>query len=60
VIPVIIAALAVWLLLSGLHLGVFAWPGKLAMFLVIFAAIRWLMRLLWNLARGGGPMGGRR
>ena len=60
VIPVLIAALAAWLLLSGLHLGVFAWPGRLALFLAIFAAIRWLMRLLWNLGRGGGAMGGRR
>ena len=60
VLPVIIAALAAWLLLSGLHLGLFAWPGRLALFLVIFAAIRWLMRFLWNLGRGGGPMGGGR
>jgi Domain of unknown function (DUF1707) len=60
VIQVIIAALAAWLLLSGLHLGMFAWPGGLALFLVIFAAIRWLMRLLWNLGRAGGPMGGGR
>ena len=51
VIPVILAALAAWLLVSDLQL--FAWPGKLALFLMIFAAIRWLMRLLWNLGRGG-------
>ena len=55
-IPVIIAALATWLLLSGVHLGLFAWPGRLALFLMIFAAIRWLMRFLWGLGRGGGPM----
>jgi hypothetical protein len=24
---------------------------------VIFAAIRWLMRFLWSLGRGGAPMG---
>jgi len=54
VLPVVIAVLAAWLLASGLQLGVFAWPGRLALFLVIFAAIRWLMRLLWNLGRGGG------
>jgi hypothetical protein len=60
VIPVIIAALAAWLLVAGLHLPVFAWPGGLALFLVIFTAIRWLVRLLWNLGRGGGPMGGGR
>jgi hypothetical protein len=54
VLSVVIAVLAAWLLGSGLQLGVFAWPGRLALFLVIFAAIRWLMRLLWNLGRGGG------
>jgi hypothetical protein len=60
VIPVIAAALAAWLLVSGLHLGIFAWPGRIALFLMIFAAIRWLMRFLWGLSRGGGPMGGGR
>jgi hypothetical protein len=58
VISVILAALAAWLLVSDLQ--VFAWPGRLALFLVIFAAIRWLMRFLWNLGRGGGPVGGGR
>jgi hypothetical protein len=57
-ISVILAALAAWLLVSDLQM--FPWPGKLALFLVIFAAIRWLMRFLWNLGRGGGPMGGGR
>ncbi|HSS87959.1 MAG TPA: DUF1707 domain-containing protein [Streptosporangiaceae bacterium] len=57
VIPVIVAALAAWLLVPGLHLGMFTWPGKLALFLLIFAAIRWLMRFLWSLGRGGAPMG---
>jgi hypothetical protein len=60
VMAVIIAALAAWLLVSGLHLGMFAWPGRLALFLAIFAAIRWLMRFLWSLGRGGGPIGGGR
>jgi pyruvate/2-oxoglutarate dehydrogenase complex dihydrolipoamide acyltransferase (E2) component len=60
VIPVIVAALAAWLLVSGLQLGIFTWPGRLALFLMIFAAIRWLIRFLWGLARGGGPIGGRR
>ena len=60
VIPVIVAALAAWLLVSGLHLGIFTWPGRLALFLVIFAAIRWLVRFLWSLARGGGPISGGR
>ena len=58
-IPVIIAALAAWLLLSGLHLGIFAWPGRIALFLAIFAAIRWLARFLWSLGRGSGPVGRR-
>jgi Domain of unknown function (DUF1707) len=56
VIPVIIAALAAWLLVSGLQLGIFTWPGRVALFLMIFAAIRWLIRLLWSLGRGAGPM----
>jgi len=60
VIPVIIAVVVAWLLVSGLHLGIFTWPGRLALFLMIFAAIRWLLRFLWGLGRGVGPMGGRR
>jgi hypothetical protein len=60
VIPVIVAALVAWLLVSGLQLGIFTWPGRLALFLMIFAAIRWLLRFLWSLGRGGAPMGGRR
>jgi hypothetical protein len=60
VIPVIITVLAAWLLVFDLHLRMFAWPGKLALLLLIFAAIRWLMRFLWNLGRGGGPTGGGR
>lgn len=51
-ISVILAALAAWLLVSDLQ--VFPWPGRLALFLLIFAAIRWLMRFLWSLGRGGG------
>ena len=60
VIPVIIAVLAAWLLVSRLHLGIFTWPGRIALFLMIFAAIRWLIRFLWGLGRGAGPMGGGR
>ena len=52
VIPVIIAALAAWLLVPTVHLGIFTWPGKIALFLMIFAAIRWLIRFLWSLGRG--------
>jgi hypothetical protein len=53
-IPVIIAALAVWLLISGLHWQMFLWPGRLAVFLVIFAAVRWLMRRVWHFGRSRG------
>ena len=56
-LPVIIAALAAWLLVFNLHLGIFAWPGRLAIFVAIFAAVRWLVRRLWRLGRGGGPSG---
>jgi Domain of unknown function (DUF1707) len=51
--PVAIAALVAWLLISGLHLGFFAWPGKLAIFLMVFTGIRWLMRRIWQFGRGG-------
>jgi hypothetical protein len=60
VITVLVAALAAWLLVSGLQLGIFTWPGRVALFLMIFAAIRWLMRFLWSLGRGGAPMRGGR
>ncbi len=53
-IPVIIAALMAWLLIFGLHLGIFPWPGKLAIFLVIFAAARGLMRRIWHAGRYPG------
>ncbi len=43
-IPVLIAALAAWLLIFDLHMRVFAWPGRLAIFLAVFGAVRWLMR----------------
>jgi hypothetical protein len=56
-IPVIIAALTAWLLISDLQLRMFPWPGRLAVFLAIFAAVRWLMRRIWQFGRGGGPMG---
>ena len=56
-IPVIIAALAAWLLMVDLHLRVFSWPGRLGIFLAIFAAVRWLMRRLWHFGRSGCHMG---
>jgi Domain of unknown function (DUF1707) len=45
---VIIAVLTAWLLISGLHLGMFLWPGKVAIFLTVFAAVRWLIRRIWH------------
>ena len=56
-IPVIIAVLTAWLLVSDLHLWMFAWPGRVAIFLAIFAAVRWLMRRIWHFGRGGAYMG---
>jgi hypothetical protein len=56
-IPVIIAVLAAWLLISDLHLRMLPWPGRVAVFLVIFAAVRWLMRRLWHFGRAGAYMG---
>jgi hypothetical protein len=58
-IPVIIAALTAWLLIFGLHLRMFPWPGKVAIFAVIFAAARWLMRRIWHFGRGAGMGCGR-
>jgi DUF1707 SHOCT-like domain len=56
--PFIIAALATWLILFDLHLRMFPWPGKLAIFLAVLAAIRGLLRRVFGLARGpGGPCG---
>ena len=56
-IPVIIAVLTAWLLISGLHLWMFPWPGRVAIFLAIFAAVRWLIRRIWHFGRGGAYMG---
>jgi hypothetical protein len=55
--PVIIAAFATWLLVFELHLRMFPWPGKLAIFLAILAAVRGLIRRVFGMARGGagGP-----
>ena len=45
IFPVIIAAFAAWLVLFDLHLRAFPWPGKLAIFLFVFALVR---RLVWR------------
>ena len=52
-IPVIIAVLTAWLLTSDLHLWMFPWPGRVAIFLAIFAAVRWLIRRIWHFGRRG-------
>jgi len=53
-IPMIIAAVIAWLLIVDLQLRMFPWPGKLAIFLLIFTTVRGLMRRIWHLGRGGG------
>jgi len=64
--PLIIAALGTWLLIFDMHLRAFPWPGKLAIFLAIFAVIRGVLRRLIGLGgrgrvpgRGGRGRGGR-
>ena len=52
--PVIIAALATWLLIFDLNLRMFPWPGRLAIFLAILAGARGLLRRLFGLGRGRG------
>jgi hypothetical protein len=52
--PVIIAALATWLLIFDLHLRMFPWPGKVAIFLAILAGLRALLRRAFGLGRGCG------
>jgi Domain of unknown function (DUF1707) len=55
--PLIIAALGTWLLLFELHLRAFPWPGKLAVFLAIFAMVRGLLRRLFGFGRRGRVRG---
>jgi hypothetical protein len=57
--PVIIAALATWLLIFDLHLRMFPWPGKLAIFLAILAGLRGVLRRIFGLGRGRGRARGR-
>jgi len=52
--PVIIAAFAAWLVLFELNLRMFPWPGKLAIVVAIFAAIRGLLRRVFGMGRVGG------
>lgn len=53
IFPVIIAALAAWFVLFDLQLRAFPWPGKLAIFLAIFAVIRGLLRRVFGFGRRG-------
>ena len=57
-LPVIIAALATWLLIFDLHLRMFPWPGKLAIFLAILAGVRGMLRRMFGLGRGRCRVGG--
>lgn len=54
--PVIIAAIAAWLVLFDLNLGAFPWPGKLALLLAALTLIRGLLRRVFaaGRSRGGG------
>lgn len=56
-IPMIISAVIAWLLIFDLQLRMFPWPGKLAIFLLIFTVVRGVMRRIWHLGRGAGYMG---
>jgi hypothetical protein len=51
--PVIIAALATWLLIVEIPLRTFPWPGRVAIFLAILAVIRGLLKRVLGLGRGG-------
>lgn len=55
--PVIIAALATWLLIAEIPLRAFPWPGRLAIFLALLAVIRGLLRRVLGLGRGGRARG---
>jgi hypothetical protein len=57
--PVIIAAFLTWLVIFDLHLRMFPWPGKLAIFLAIFGVVRGLLRRVFGLGRGGACRRGR-
>jgi len=52
--PLIIAAIGAWLVLFDLHLRMFPWPGKLAIFLAILAMARGLLRRVFGAGRPGG------
>lgn len=52
IFPVIIAALATWLLIAEMPLRTFPWPGKLAIFLAFLAVIRGLLKRVLGLGRG--------
>jgi hypothetical protein len=59
-IPLVIAALGTWLLVVELHLRMFPWPGKLAIFLAILTLARGLLRRVFGMGRGYGGGCGRR
>jgi Domain of unknown function (DUF1707) len=53
IFPVIIAAIGTWLLLFDLHLRMFPWPGKLAIFLAIFTIVRGVLRRVFGFGGRG-------
>ena len=59
-LPVIIALLGTWMLIIGLHLQAFLWPGKVAIFLAILTLARGLLRRVFGMTRGYGGCGRRR
>jgi cation transport ATPase len=61
-IPALIALIGAWFVAFDLlmpHLRVFSFlPGRLAIFVAIFAGFRWLLRRVFGLGRGRGLGGG--
>jgi hypothetical protein len=57
IFPLVIAAIGTWLLLFDLHLRVFPWPGKLAIFLAIFAVVRGVLRRVFGFGGRGRVRG---
>ncbi len=55
--PLLIAAIGTWFLILDLHLRAFPWPGKLAIFLAIFAVIRGVLRRVFSIGRRGAVRG---
>jgi Domain of unknown function (DUF1707) len=61
-IPALVALIGAWFVAFDLltpHLGIFSFlPGRLAIFVAIFAGFRWLLRRIFGFGRGRGMGGG--